>query len=113
MFLACMNPKSGSFNIDLRLQRHFTTVALSLPANVVLYTIYGQILQGHFSNFDQGSKDMVDKIINATCSVFNAITKDPQFKPNALKFHYQFNLRDFAKIVQNVMLALPNVYRGN
>jgi dynein heavy chain len=88
MFLACMNPKSGSFNIDLRLQRHFTTVALSLPDNVALNTIYGQILAGHFSNFDQGCKDMVDKIINATSSVFNAITKDSQFKPTATKFHY-------------------------
>jgi hypothetical protein len=27
-------------------------VALSLPDNVALNTIYGQILAGHFSNFD-------------------------------------------------------------
>lgn len=76
MFLACMNPKSGSFNIDLRLQRHFTTVALSLPDNTTLQTIYGQILGNHFNNFDQQCKDMVDRIINATTSVFTAITKD-------------------------------------
>lgn len=33
--------------------------------------------------------------------------------PTAVKFHYQFNMRDTAKIVQNLMLAQPSVYKGN
>lgn len=32
--------------------------------------------------------------------------------PTARKFHYQFNMRDFAKIIQNVMLAQPQYYKG-
>ena len=76
MFMACVNPKSGSLNIDQRLQRHFTTVALSLPDNTTLQTIYGQILGGHFNNIDQQFKETIEKIINATTSVFTAITKD-------------------------------------
>ena len=76
MFLACMNPKSGSFYIDLRLQRHFTTVALMLPEKDILKTIYEQILGNHFSSFDQQSKDFVPKLIAATSTVFNAICLD-------------------------------------
>jgi hypothetical protein len=37
--------------------------------------------------------------------VFIAIATSPQFMPTAKKFHYQFNLRDFSKIVQNMMQA--------
>jgi dynein heavy chain len=71
-----MNPKSGSFYIDLRLQRHFTTVALMLPEKDILKTIYEQILGNHFSSFDQQSKDFVPKLIAATSTVFNAICLD-------------------------------------
>lgn len=41
MFSACMNPKSGSFFVDLRLQRHFTTVALQLLEAEGLKSLYG------------------------------------------------------------------------
>jgi len=47
MFVACMNPKSGSFVVDLRLTRHFTVVALGVPEKEILSTIYHQILDNH------------------------------------------------------------------
>ena len=40
MFLACMNPKSGSFQVDLRMTRHLTQVALTVPEKEILLTIY-------------------------------------------------------------------------
>lgn len=33
--------------------------------------------------------------------------------PTARKFHYQFNLRDFSKIIQNIMNAQPHVFKSN
>jgi dynein heavy chain len=46
-------------------------------------------------------------------TVFLQIATSAQFMPTAKKFHYQFNLRDFSKIVQNMMLAVPQLYRGS
>jgi dynein heavy chain len=40
MFVCCMNPKSGSFFVDIRLTRHLTTICLSVPEKEILTTIY-------------------------------------------------------------------------
>lgn len=48
---------------------------------------------------------MASQIVEATMGVFLKIANSPQFMPTARKFHYQFNLRDFARIIQNMMLA--------
>lgn len=40
MFTACENPKSGSFNVDLRLTRHFTLISCLTAEKEILSTIY-------------------------------------------------------------------------
>jgi dynein heavy chain len=113
MFAACMNPKSGSFNIDIRLSRHFTLISCLTPEREILKTIYFQILSNHMENFDKPNVELCPKLINATMSVFLAIATSAQFAPTAIKFHYQFNLRDMARIVQNLLLCQPQHYKGN
>jgi dynein heavy chain len=49
LFTACMNPKSGSFNIDLRLQRHYSVFSCLNPEKEILQTIFLQILQAHLN----------------------------------------------------------------
>ena len=63
--------------------------------------------------FDTNIAKLSNNIINATMNVFLAIAMSPQFMPTAKKFHYQFNLRDFSRIIQNIMLAQPAIYKGN
>lgn len=105
MFSACMNPKSGSFIVDLRLTRHMTLVACLTAEKDILSTIYFQILDNHLRTFDKANSDLARKFINATMTVFLSIANSPQFAPTAKKFHYQFNLRDFSRIVENMMLS--------
>jgi len=64
-------------------------------------------------NFDKANHDLCKRIINATMTVFLSVAAAPQFAPTARKFHYQFNLRDFSRIIENVMLAQPGHYKGN
>jgi dynein heavy chain len=47
LFMGSLNPKSGSFIIDLRLQRHFTVFTMFTPGQDTIKTIYGNILGGH------------------------------------------------------------------
>ena len=42
-----MNPTAGSFTINPRLQRHFSTFAVSFPNQESLFTIYNTILSDH------------------------------------------------------------------
>jgi dynein heavy chain len=113
MFAACMNPKSGSFYVDLRTTRHFTQIMLGTPEKEILLTIYQQMMIQHFSNFDQQCIKVAPKLVSATVAVFSGIALSPVFAPTASKFHYQFNMRDVAKISQNIMLAQPSSYKQN
>ena len=66
MFAACMNPKSGSFFVDLRTTRHLTQVMLGVPEKDILLTIYQQMVVQHFANFDKPCVDIAPKLVNAT-----------------------------------------------
>jgi dynein heavy chain, axonemal len=68
-------------------------------------------LDNHFCTFDRTIAELSGKIVNATMTVFLAIALSPQFMPTAKKFHYQFNLRDFSKVIQNMNLAVPGHYK--
>jgi len=46
--MGAMNPKAGSFYVDLRLQRHFSTFTMFTPDAITIKYIYGQILTGHY-----------------------------------------------------------------
>jgi dynein heavy chain len=70
MFAACMNPKSGSFSVDLRLTRHFTLISCLTAEKEILKTIYFQILDNHLCNFDKTCADLSGKIVEATMVTF-------------------------------------------
>lgn len=125
-YVSCMNPTSGSFTINPRLQRHFCVFAISFPNNEALNNIYHSILWQHLTNPELRINPQVTKLsgkiflqINSFCylliiviaTIFfsaNIVTSTITlhnkilqiFLPTAIKFHYIFNLRDLSNVFQ-------------
>ena len=111
-FMACMNPKAGSFVIDTRLQRHYTVMSCLTAERTILDQIYRQVMESHLRTFDPSISGLSSKFVQATIDIFRSITDNPQFMPSARKFHYQFNMRDVSKIIQGLMNTRGPLYRG-
>lgn len=99
-YVACMNPTSGSFTINPRLQRHFSVFAVSFPGQDALGTIYSSILVQHLqiNNFPNVVQKVAPTLAHAALVLHAKINSS--FLPTAIKFHYNFNLRDLSNIFQ-------------
>nr|XP_029133801.1 dynein heavy chain 11, axonemal-like [Labrus bergylta] len=106
-FVACMNPTAGSFNINPRLQRHFSVFAVNLPSPEALKSIYTPILCGHLKqkHFSPLVQSSATAVIQAAISLHHKILHS--FLPTAIKFHYTFNLQDLSNIFQGIFFAGP------
>jgi dynein heavy chain len=61
-----MNPTAGSFIVNPRLQRHFWLLAVGMPDNSSLSTIYSAYLTRHFGKFKASILEQVPIVIKAT-----------------------------------------------
>lgn len=106
-YLACMNPTSGSFTINPRLQRHFAVFAICFPSQEGLTCIYTSILMQHYANAEQKFNVCVTKVTNSIVSASLSLhSKVAQvFLPTAVKFHYIFNLRDMSNVYQGLLFS--------
>jgi dynein heavy chain len=113
LFFSCLNHKSGSFTIDLRLQRNFSCFTMYTPTDEIIRRIFGEILKAHLGSpgFEEKLKPFSDKIMDATVMFFTKTIRNPQFSPSAKKFHYQFNFRELAKIIEGVMRSTPQHFK--
>ncbi|XP_023561192.1 dynein heavy chain 9, axonemal [Octodon degus] len=104
-YVSCMNPTAGSFTINPRLQRHFSVFVLSFPGADALSSIYGTILTQHLKlgNFPASVQKSVPQLINLALTFHQKIATT--FLPTVIKFHYIFNLRDFANIFQGILFS--------
>ena len=107
-YMACMNPTAGSFNITPRMQRHFATFAVQMPSKAVISTMFAQIIDGHLKNFDPDISKYAQKVADASIELHNLVANT--FLPSAVKFHYQWNLRELSNITQGICRTLPEFY---
>ncbi|XP_025783344.1 dynein heavy chain 17, axonemal [Puma concolor] len=107
----CMNPTSGSFTIDPRLQRHFCVFAVSFPGQEALTTIYNTILAQHlaFRSVPTVVQKMSAQLVTSALALHQKVTA--VFLPTAVKFHYVFNLRDLSSIFQGLLFSTAEILR--
>ncbi|XP_030080192.1 dynein beta chain, ciliary [Drosophila hydei] len=105
--VSCMNPSAGSFTINPRLQRHFCSFAVNQPSQEALFHILNSILSQHLENpqhkFDKNIIKECTALVNTAIALHLKVVSS--FLPTALKFHYNFNLRDLANIFTGVLYA--------
>ncbi|XXQ31198.1 Dynein heavy chain, cytoplasmic [Plasmodiophora brassicae] len=104
-YIACMNPTAGSFFVNARLMRHFTTFACSYPSEENVKRIYLSILAGHLAPFPREVQALAPLIVHASIQLFAVVNE--RFMPTAGNFHYVFNLRDLTNIFQGVCRSVP------
>lgn len=109
--VACMNPTSGSFFITPRMQRHFATFAVQMPGPDIVKSIYSQIVEGHLAGggFAAEVAALGSRLVDATIDLHRAVMN--HFLPSAVKFHYQFNLRELSSIAGGLCRMTRDVFR--
>ena len=105
--IAAMNPLIGSFSISERNQRHYATFACVMLTAKDLMTIYEGIVEGHMGKFEgkvlAAGRVMTEASITSTRGV-------AQFLPSAVKFVYNWNMRELSNIYQGLCLSNGGAY---
>lgn len=107
-YISALNPTAGSFVICERAQRQFATFACLMPSKQDLTTIFKSLMSGHIMGFPQGVCDSVDKIVEASLVLYEDVGH--KFLPSALKFTYNWSLRELTNIFQGICMMRSENY---
>ncbi|XP_043287698.1 dynein axonemal heavy chain 7 isoform X2 [Venturia canescens] len=106
--LVCaMGPPSSGKDVTARFKRHFFTLAISEFEDQVMITIFSKIVSWHLDSrgFPHAFEACVDPIVLSTLDIYKQTLK--HLLPTPAKSHYLFNLRDFSRVIQGVLLSSP------
>ncbi|CAM9180031.1 unnamed protein product [Ectocarpus fasciculatus] len=102
--VAAMGPPGGGRNqICARTQSRFALLNLTFPSDAMVVRIFDSILSSKFSDYDNEVRALSPQIALASLNVYKAVSTD--FLATPEKFHYLFNIRDVAKVIQGVLMA--------
>lgn len=107
-YIAAMNPTAGSFEICERCQRHFATFAITMPSSADLTTIFSSLFGGHLASFQPTMQELGGKIVESAIQIHEAVGS--RFLPSAVKFMYNWNMRELTNIFQGCCLAKGDYY---
>ena len=106
--VAAMGPPGGGRNhITARFVRWFNLIGIDSFDEATMGRIFGTVMSWHFSKGYEGSFTVLgNKLVTATAEVYKQACE--KLLPTPAKSHYLFNLRDFARVMQGVMLTPPD-----
>jgi len=108
-YVAAMNPTAGSFEICERCQRHFATFAIAMPSKSDLTTIFDSLFGGHLNTFSTQMQELSGKIVEAAIAIHEVV--NTKFLPSAVKFMYNWNMRELSSIFQGCCLSSNSYYQ--
>uniref|UniRef100_A0A6P7FSH9 Dynein heavy chain 7, axonemal isoform X1 n=1 Tax=Diabrotica virgifera virgifera TaxID=50390 RepID=A0A6P7FSH9_DIAVI len=107
-FMCAMCPPTGGGNvITPRFSRHFVHLCIDEFQDSVLINIFSKIMLWHLDTrgFSKDFDPCIEQIVNATLEIFKQARLN--LLPTPAKSHYLFNLRDFSRVIQGVLLSVP------
>ncbi|XP_037670654.1 dynein heavy chain 3, axonemal isoform X2 [Choloepus didactylus] len=105
LLVTAMGPPGGGRNdITGRFTRHLNIISINAFEDEVLTKIFTSIVDWHFGRgFDVMFLRYGKMLVQATMTIYKAAVQN--FLPTPSKSHYVFNLRDFSRVIQGVLLC--------
>lgn len=100
------HPGGGRNQISARTQSRFSIINFTFPQDSQIVRIFDAILGSKFSDYENEIRSLSSGIATATLNVYKAVSND--FLATPEKFHYLFNIRDVAKVMQGILMASRN-----
>ncbi|KAF7280376.1 hypothetical protein GWI33_006107 [Rhynchophorus ferrugineus] len=107
-FMAAMCPPGGGGNtVTQRFIRHFNHLCIDEFQESILINIFSRIMLWHLDTrgFSKDFDPCIEEIVLATLDIYKMARTN--LLPTPAKSHYLFNLRDFSRVIQGVLLSVP------
>ncbi|XP_063993893.1 dynein axonemal heavy chain 3 [Diachasmimorpha longicaudata] len=105
LMIAAMGPPGGGSNVVTpRLTRHMHIIGIDAFEDATMTKIFTSILDWHFAKgFDSSVSRLGKMLVSATMDIFQDAILN--FLPIPAKSHYTFNLRDFSRVINGIVLV--------
>lgn len=98
--------------VSPRFLRHFNVIAIDEFSGETLKSIFSKIILWHLDarGFSKEFDPCIDEIVLSTFYVHSEAKK--MLLPTPMKCHYMFSVRDFSRVIQGVLLSVPEATDG-
>ena len=105
LLAAAMGPPGGGRNhVTPRFVAHFSVLCVTEFDESTLHRIFDAVMNWYIDeNFPSDIRDISHHVVDATMDVYQ--TAVATLLPTPRKVHYLFNLRDFARVIQGILLC--------